>query len=607
MASPGAPDPAALPQQPEARLVTAASMVLLATAVLNWEGYEFGTRNHSIQIPLVKSLLAPDLYPLDPIRASFGGFATFFYHGVAGLARLLGELEATYFVLYFATLVAFVSGAYCLGRVASGRVAGVLTAALFVSDFRSLAGESSHWSGLTHTEATSALLIWALVFHLGGRRLLSWALVGVAFDLHALAALYVAVMLFADGVARSRERGWGELIRGGALFALLASPVLAWIAISGWNDPIASVPRWLEIMRERSSLHAFPFSTDPATYARYALLLSLGWLGLRVAPESTLRRHFPAFALAIASMCAIGIVFAEWIPVPLVIRAQLLRSTRWLTYLSMVLVAGLVVERWSRGFGERVAACLAVAGVVLREPTWLAIALAFWSIRARDTWGRGPVLAAGAALAAAGVTGAIQPPEGLGLTVAAVHFRRLLAGPAPWVCAALYLLMRGAARSALSRTVAVTAWVVCLGWLAPQIYARHHSSTWQDSWKGVQDWAREHTPPETVFLTPPEESGFRVFSERATVAEWKDGTQQFFSNAFADEWWQRMHALGGRGDAYHRMGRRRLIDVGRRYGARYVVFWAGKPLVLPRVFETRDFVVYELRELTPGERDRLPR
>jgi len=590
---------------PGVPLVT--SLLLLTTLILNWEGYDFGGRNHSIQIPLVKTLLDPTLFPLDPIRTSFDGFATFFFHGVAVVVRLAGDLELAFFVLYLASLAALVSGAYAFGTTAFGGAgSGVLTVALFVSGFRSLAGETSHWSGLTHAEATGALLIWALVLYLRGRRLTGWALVGISFDFHGLAALYVASMLFADGVARRVEGGLKELARGVALFTLLAAPGLLWVLGSAWSDPIPSIPDWLHIMRERSSLHAFPFSSEPAVYARYALLLCLGWLGFRATPRGPLHRHVIPFAVAVALSCAAGIVFAEWIPVPLLIRAQLLRSTKWLTYLVLTLIAGLARARWSEGPGERVSVALAVAGIMLREPTWLAIALALWLMRGPGTWGRAPVVAGCLALAAAGATDAIRPPLGLGLEAPAVHFARLLSGPTTLVCAALFALLRAAeSRVRVQRAIGAVAAVVCLGWLAPEVYARHHSSTWQDSWTRVQEWARESTPRETVFLTPPATSGFRAFSERGTVGEWKDGTQQFFSNRFALEWWRRMRDLGGgRGEAYHEMGRRRLIDVGRRYGATYVVFWSGKSLVLPRVFETPDYVVYELREMTPEERSR---
>jgi hypothetical protein len=173
------------------------------------------------------------------------------------------------------------------------------------------------------------------------------------------------------------------------------------------------------------------------------------------------------------------------------------------------------------------------------------------------------------------------------------------------VCLAVWLVFRAVGGEWARRLVALAAAGVCLGWLLPELYTRGHSDERNDTWKQVQVWARENTPREALFLTPPGETGFRVFSERGTLGEWKDGTQQFFANAWALGWWERMHALGGQAEGYHQMGRRRLLDVGRQYGARYAVCWSGTKLVLPRLYQNQDWIVYELREMTPEEREAL--
>ena len=56
-----------------------------------------------------------------------------------------------------------------------------------------------------------------------------------------------------------------------------------------------------------------------------------------------------------------------------------------------------------------------------------------------------------------------------------------------------------------------------------------------------------NTPKDAILVTPPQEAGFRVFSERTVVGEWKDGTQQYFDEQFASEWAARMEALGPEG------------------------------------------------------------
>jgi hypothetical protein len=52
------------------------------------------------------------------------------------------------------------------------------------------------------------------------------------------------------------------------------------------------------------------------------------------------------------------------------------------------------------------------------------------------------------------------------------------------------------------------------------------------------------------------------------VGEWKDGTQQYFDDAFVKEWGARMEALG---DDYETLPEDRLLALARRFGASYVV------------------------------------
>ena len=106
-------------------------------------------------------------------------------------------------------------------------------------------------------------------------------------------------------------------------------------------------------------------------------------------------------------------------------------------------------------------------------------------------------------------------------------------------------------------------------WLGPATYERKRARWESGPWRDVQDWVRLHTPKDAILVTPPQEAGFRVFSERTVVGEWKDGTQQYFDEQFANEWSERMQALGPEG--YARLSDQQLTDIARRFRADYVV------------------------------------
>ena len=100
-------------------------------------------------------------------------------------------------------------------------------------------------------------------------------------------------------------------------------------------------------------------------------------------------------------------------------------------------------------------------------------------------------------------------------------------------------------------------------------------------------WARDHTPPDAVFLVPPDEESFRVHARRAIVVNFK-GVPQL--SAELPEWRDRlrdvldldtrgllalprplgrtMRAIRAR---YDSLPPEHLFGVARKYGARYVV------------------------------------
>jgi GH35 family endo-1,4-beta-xylanase len=64
-----------------------------------------------------------------------------------------------------------------------------------------------------------------------------------------------------------------------------------------------------------------------------------------------------------------------------------------------------------------------------------------------------------------------------------------------------------------------------------------------DPWVAAQQWARDNTKEGKIFLTPDRPGGFRIHSERPVVCEWRDGTQAYFSAAYAKQWWETLRKI----------------------------------------------------------------
>ncbi len=116
-----------------------------------------------------------------------------------------------------------------------------------------------------------------------------------------------------------------------------------------------------------------------------------------------------------------------------------------------------------------------------------------------------------------------------------------------WLMLGMVLAPLGARAAALARcwpAMALSPAVVALltGVLFPWVLRQPPSDSSAQGWVDVTPAAprdaRERLVPDAR-----EQGGFRINSERAVVGEWRDGTQLYFSPAFAKAWWERMNAL----------------------------------------------------------------
>ena len=56
------------------------------------------------------------------------------------------------------------------------------------------------------------------------------------------------------------------------------------------------------------------------------------------------------------------------------------------------------------------------------------------------------------------------------------------------------------------------------------------------NWIDTQTWIQNHTSKNCIVLTPFDHQGFRIYSKRTIISEYKDGTLSFYSQPFSKEW-----------------------------------------------------------------------
>ena len=523
------------------------------------------------------------LYPGDVMVATAEGFPTIFYRALAFVLPGPDAIPAAFFLLYVVAIAATLAGAYRIGRWAGGPPAGLLCLLFAIPVRIGLAGEALYRVAFSHSHLASALTIWAIVWFLEGRRALPLLLLSLGAYNHLLYSVYVlvpmALVVLWEGV-ESRDRR-----RTGLLLALAVAPLLP-LVIWTLSRGVPMTPEWLELLRLRSAHHSFPsfFGND---LPDAAALLALAVLAASRAPGDR-KRLFALFLVGTALQFMLGTVFTEYWPMKAVLQYQPHRVWRFLVLLLRAMAAAGVVDGYRAGGLSRVAAL--ATGVILFLPGLEG--LLPLAVFAQAAVGR-PLAAPWARLLAAGIvassTGWDDRPLVNTLTNENI---RLLLHPLVLAAAALGIMVAVArdARPRARQILTAAAAALALTSLLPYAY-RVARVRWESgAWRAAQNWVRENTPRDAVLLTPPREAGFRVFSERTIVGEWKDGTQQYFDDAFVREWGARMEALG---DEYARLPDEQLLALAHRFGARYIVApRRNRPRALPRVYDNGSFEIY---------------
>jgi hypothetical protein len=131
-----------------------------------------------------------------------------------------------------------------------------------------------------------------------------------------------------------------------------------------------------------------------------------------------------------------------------------------------------------------------------------------------------------------------------------------------------------------------------------------------EAWRQVQLWAKSNTSPEVKFLVPPHPFGFRMFSERGIWVDWIDGNLMHTYPQYADEWRQRMAAIGVTlkiGEytpdlqvrQYKEQSWEKLLALAKAQNLSYVIQYADVKYDVEPVFRNKLFVVYPVDPQRP--------
>ncbi|MFA5160762.1 MAG: DUF6798 domain-containing protein [Elusimicrobiales bacterium] len=497
-------------------------------------------------IPFIKKLMNPSLYPGDFYIASQSAFPSLYPLLMARLAAFF-PLESLHFWLYAALKIWFMRLIYLLAMEISGREdAAVLSCLLCalspITNVFSLMGEDPLMkAAMFQTSFSAPLAALSLIYFLRRGYMRAFALVWAVYFINGLTANFLLVMYAAAFVAVKENRR--AMLRAGAGFAGLMAVWAVWYL--RLKNPFGHAgPEFAAILKLWYPGHYFPSQWEMSKWRNVAVFLPLlaylyirGMGGCRRAAEAK------AFLFAFAAMWAAALFFSEIFPVRQMLVLQFFRSDSLFAPLAMVFAAVFIADSGGlRGAASSALLCLAL--LEFSNPLAGQIAgAAFLALRALPC--------------------APQP---------APDSRLKYVLPAALVAVLFVPFM-------LERVL---------------YFGLDFKDAGDRAWIETQLWAKQNTPPETVFLTPPDMRGWRVFSERSPVTEWLDGAAMHWAPGAERIWFSRERDSNSGQD-------RRLLC--RKYGARYIVAHSREKTAdsgVPRagcgklVYENSGFAVCEI-------------
>lgn len=525
-------------------------------------GYYFGTFDQSIHIPFLKKFADPSLYPNDRFLDLRFIHPSYFWFLFIPFYRL-GLLEISMFITYVGIIYFTFSMIWKLTKTLfNNPLVSFLSVIVFILPHIGFGLLTLIEFSLLNRTFVLPFLLLSIDLYLNKRYNFAYAILGILYNLHALSVNFVLAMFLFDTFLRYKQIGWKKILLSFISFIVLALPVLVWkMKMSPVDFTVR--PEWFSIVSKGFLYHLFvTIPSDPKF-----LLLTLGgvgtvvifYIGFYFLPKSQQNQIVHHFILADLLIMAVWIITSSWLPIIIIIQSQIIRvSIFFILFGYLYFIHFLVVSylKKENGMHERFI-LLFIITLLSGSPILIPV---IWI---------------------------------LDYSVSSIKLLRILTGGA--IVAFFGFLI----------------FAYKLGVWSPGIYIFAKKDADYD----VQMWARTHTPKKALFITPPTpwlfyDLEWRVISERSTVVHLGELAEAAFAPKYIPYWKSRFESLAPgalqqfHGDAFankeitkkafYRLSTYDIKQVGKKYGASYLVVEKPHIYGFREVYENSIYRVYDI-------------
>jgi len=605
--------------------------LFLATSIaLILNGYRYGVSDQAIYIPVIHKILQPDLFKNDLLFEQPSGEYNLLMPVVALLSKIFG-LQWVFFIGYFLSFFGVFWVVYKLTYVLSGERGAAYLAALFLLISLGVAGTATSTMESFFTLRSTAMpFALAVIYYFVERRFMRAGIfAAISFLIHPMTVLAPLAVLFLYLLVNTHSIGWRSVAKVFGVFFLLISPLFIRVIFFESNPRDLSFftlasKEWLDILHGRNG-YTFPSKWGDGVWAHlnmYACLFAIAMIfrvGLPMLKNSRAYRKVSGFFLEhpensaskytskelllayafLVSSAFLGIayLFGEVLPLPLIVQLQVARGLYLVYYLAVVYIVCLFWEAYQIGKITAVsAAALVVTGNINLMRFGILVYLLLNAPKSLKPWIRGICIFAFAVLAFL-----FRKDLGIQLNFNTAVFPLVLVLPfLVWGLAEAlrFTIPRlSSDKWFIHATVLIVILVTAnIGSLSSKgkFLERVHlpGLVPTNAWIELQHWTEKNTERDSLFLVPPNTSGFRIYSKRGIVGDRKDGAPGLFSEEYAKEWRHRMNILGG----YDAFKEDRFIALSKEYDASHLITRKSHNLNFQQIYANSQFVVYELPE-----------
>ena len=541
------------------RLLLFFGLTMLAILI---NGYHFGTFDQVFHIPFFKAYQDPTLYPNDPFLQLKDYHYSYFWSLFIPAYRA-GLFEPALFVVHvlvtFATFWAFWE---LCETMFHNPTANVLIALALAFPHLGFPGFQILEFSLLNRTFAIPFLLWALNLYLKKKYFWSALLIGLMFNIHLVYTAFVIALIGMDLVRNLKKLEWKRLIPAFLIFGLLFTPMF--VQKQGVAPGLDFTLRpGLAKLESNSTLYTVYFPIGPQPYVLISTLQAIACaaivlLCMKHHPVDNTDNTMRSFLIAIAIVISIGSLSAWFLPVTFLIQFQMIRIGVFLLYFAYLYLAYLVAMTLESN----------------KQPKWYQLLLVFSAI-------------------------AVILP----------------------VVPLLIWLLRNTNLRWISKIATISA-ILLMGvieiggatignFFSPGIHIYGQKSDWRDA----QEWARENTAKDSLFITPPYifwhyESDWRVFSERSTVINICESMELHYNPVFASTYVTRMNDLAPGAmekfngnyydtfrftqEAFETLDDADFEDLAQKYGADYLVLPNKTLSDYPVVYQNPTYSIYQL-------------